>query len=124
MNIEPCPVSDILAMVLAHYEPRCADASIKFSVSLDIKACVLADIQQIMRVFDNLISNAIRYTPEGGSITVEAFDEGQTVRFSVTDTGRGIAKEQLPYIFERFYRAEPSRSDTIHASGTGAFHLP
>jgi signal transduction histidine kinase len=119
MNIESCPASDILSTVLAHYEPRCADAAIEFSVSLDIKACVMADTQQIMRVFDNLISNAIRYTPEGGSITVEAFDEGQTVRFSVTDTGRGIAKEQLPYIFERFYRAEPSRSDTYMHQGLG-----
>ena len=119
MHIKPCPVSDILNTVLLHYEQKCSDAGIIFNVNLGISAYVLADIQQITRVFDNLISNAIRYTPEGGSIKVEAYTEGKMVRFSVSDTGCGIAKDKLPYVFERFYRAEPSRSDTYMHQGLG-----
>ena len=77
---------------------------------------VLADRDRTEQILVNFLGNAIRYT-ESGSITVKANKVNHYVWISVTDTGVGIAKEDLPYIFERFWRADPSRSS--HSGGTG-----
>ena len=77
---------------------------------------VLADRDRTEQILVNLIGNAIRYT-ESGSITVRANKSNRYVWISVIDTGVGIAKEDLPYIFERFWRADPSRAS--HSGGTG-----
>lgn len=77
---------------------------------------VLADRDRTEQILVNLLGNAIRYT-ETGSITVKAHKENRQVWISVIDTGVGIAEEDLPYIFERFWRADPSR--TSHSGGTG-----
>ena len=75
-----------------------------------------ADIRMIQRMISNLIDNAVKYTPVGGKIEVTAFSDGrQNIRISIKDSGQGISEEDLPHIFERFYRCDPSRSQT----GTG-----
>jgi signal transduction histidine kinase len=82
---------------------------------------VLADSQRVEQILDNLLTNALRHTPEGGVITVAARPApgevpgtsevpGTWVEIRVTDTGIGIAPEDLPHVFERFYRADPARS--------------
>ncbi len=71
---------------------------------------VLLDQEKIWNVFDNLINNALRYTPEGGSITLEAvWDGAEVVDLAFRDTGCGIGQEHLPHIFEQYYKAEQSR---------------
>ncbi|MGB3495060.1 MAG: ATP-binding protein [Elainellaceae cyanobacterium] len=77
---------------------------------------VLADPARLEQVLINLIGNAIRYTPSG-KITVRAWPEEKHFWFSVEDTGVGIAKEDLPHVFERFWRADRSRDR--HSGGTG-----
>jgi signal transduction histidine kinase len=75
--------------------------------------CVLADsvpevhidAGQIQRVFSNLVGNAIKFTPEGGTITIGAALHGQDVHFSVSDTGPGIPPELLPHVFDRYWQA-------------------
>ncbi|MCX6054789.1 MAG: ATP-binding protein [Chloroflexi bacterium] len=81
----------------------------------------LLDPDRIAQVLNNLTSNALRYTPEGGMITVQAFllPNSKSLRVSVTDTGRGIDLENLPFVFDRFYRAEKSRSRSSGGSGLG-----
>ena len=64
-----------------------------------------------MQVASILLDNALKYTPEGGSVAVRVEEEDGSVALAVTDTGVGISEEQLPLIFERFYRADPSRSE-------------
>jgi signal transduction histidine kinase len=93
---------------------------------------VLADEQRVTQMFANLLDNALRYTPPGGTVTVSASaapepgHEGKRatprqpgVCFAVQDTGPGIAPADLPHIFERFYRADPSRSRRSGGSGLG-----
>lgn len=70
-------------------------------------------------VLRNLISNALRYTPENGEIVVHASQKDGEAILNVTDTGRGIAVEDLPYVFDRFYRADKSRSRSSGGSGIG-----
>ena len=78
-----------------------------------------ADRGKLSQVLVNLLSNALKFTPEGGSITVSLDETEQAAAFTVSDTGDGIAPEDLPYIFERFYRADPSRSRATGGSGIG-----
>jgi signal transduction histidine kinase len=80
---------------------------------------VTADPQRIGQVLRNLINNALDYTPAGGRITIQASLEGDFVRVAVIDTGPGIASEHLPFLFERFYRADPSRTRSTGGSGLG-----
>lgn len=69
------------------------------------------DEAQIRRAADILLDNAVKYTPEGGVVTVRARQEDGWARLEVSDTGTGIAPEDLPRVFERFYQADPARSE-------------
>jgi signal transduction histidine kinase len=79
----------------------------------------LADEALLERVLGNLLANAYKYTSAGGTVTVSVFEEGERVGVRVTDTGIGIAEEHLPYLFERFYRADPSRTRATGGTGIG-----
>jgi signal transduction histidine kinase len=80
---------------------------------------VVADIGLIERVFENLIQNALRHTPENGTITVSAMYEGGKITVLVSDTGSGIRPEDLPHVFERFYGTSRTRRDTTASGGLG-----
>jgi len=79
-----------------------------------------ADPDRVSQVLRNLLVNALRHTPPGGSVTVTASTTGRALEIAVADTGEGIAAEDLPHVFERFWRADPSRArDDRLAGGTG-----
>lgn len=80
---------------------------------------VLADQDRIKQVVVNLLSNAIKYSDEGNRIAIEILESKDTTGFYIKDSGIGIAKEELPYIFERFYRADKSRNRATGGSGIG-----
>jgi len=80
---------------------------------------VIADPQGLEQVLKNLIDNAIRYTPEGGTIRITITEEGETVRIGVEDDGPGIPTAALTRIFERFYRVDPARSRAEGGTGLG-----
>jgi len=80
---------------------------------------VLMDTQRIGRVLNNLIGNALRHTPAGGQVEVQVRRTSQGVEVSVCDSGEGIRPEDLPHIFERFYRGEKSRSRATGGAGLG-----
>lgn len=83
-------------------------------------ADVLVDAQRIAQILGNLLSNALRHTPPGGRVTVTAGrDRGRTVAIHVTDSGEGITPEQLPHVFERFYRGDTARDRDKGGSGIG-----
>ena len=81
---------------------------------------VEADEDKLFQVFVNLLSNSIKYTPDGRSIAIRTGPQAaDKAFFAVEDTGEGIEKKDLPYIFERFYRADTSRSSRTGGIGVG-----
>ena len=78
-----------------------------------------ADPDMLMRVFSNLCDNALRHTPSGGTVVVEARQQGNMLEVAVTDSGKGIAPEALARVFDRFYRADTSRHVRTGGSGLG-----
>jgi two-component system phosphate regulon sensor histidine kinase PhoR len=74
---------------------------------------------ELRSAFSNLVSNAVRYTPESGRITLRWIADGASLRFSVTDNGIGIPAEHLPRLAERFYRVDRSRSRETGGTGLG-----
>lgn len=80
---------------------------------------VMADRGRLIQVFDNLIMNAMKFTPDGGTITVGALDKGDVVLFSVTDTGIGIDKSEHQKIFQKFYQAGSGPAHTTPGTGLG-----
>jgi signal transduction histidine kinase len=79
----------------------------------------LGDITRLRQVLLIVLDNALRHTPSGGSIRIEAYKNGRMVQVRVTDTGSGIPAQHLAHIFERFYRGEDDRSQASHGSGLG-----
>jgi signal transduction histidine kinase len=80
---------------------------------------VCGDADRLAQVLDNLLENAIRYSPEETIVTVKIGREGKWVRISVSDQGPGIPPEHLPFVFERFYRVESARDRRSGGSGLG-----
>jgi two-component system sensor histidine kinase BaeS len=78
-----------------------------------------ADADLLIQALSNLLDNALKYTPSGGTVTMHAVQNGHSVRLAVTNTGGEIAPEDLPYIFERFYRGEKSRARSSGGAGIG-----
>ncbi len=72
---------------------------------------IQVDVERMVQVLDNLIVNSLRYTQAGGKIILKAWQEGQDVYLQVKDTGQGIAEQDIPHVFDRFYRADQSRQD-------------
>ncbi|MEB3267826.1 MAG: HAMP domain-containing sensor histidine kinase [Leptolyngbya sp.] len=84
---------------------------------------ILGDRDQLIRLFTNVISNGLQYTPSGGTVTVtltpSRWQNQTALAIQVQDTGQGIAPEALPYVFDRFYRADPARTRPLRAAGSG-----
>lgn len=113
-------LSDMIVQVTEglDVQAREKEVTLKLEVAADLPR-VQADEQRITQVLFNLISNALRHTPTGGTITISAEAREERVLVSVRDTGTGIPPEDLPHVFERFYRADRSRTRATGGSGLG-----
>ncbi|MFN2272313.1 MAG: sensor histidine kinase [Anaerolineae bacterium] len=117
---QPLDVGDLLRDAQVNFGPQADDRGV--TLALDLPADlpqVAADRRRIAQVLGNLLTNALRHTPQGGCVTLSAIATGREVQLSVADTGAGIAPEDLPYIFERFWRGDRSRSRAGGGSGLG-----
>jgi len=84
------------------------------------KMYIIADAEQLKRVINNIVSNSIKYlSNQKGRIKIDIYDKGDYVHIRIEDNGKGICKEDLPHIFERFYRADSSRNSAQGGSGIG-----
>ena len=79
----------------------------------------MADEEAVRQVLDNLLDNAIKYTPEGGHIRLQCRLPGELVSVEVADSGIGIPRDDLPRVFERFYRVDKARSRELGGTGLG-----
>ena len=115
-RLEDVAPRDLVEAAVARLGPLAARSQVSLTTaSLNELPSVVADIEKIAQVLTNLIHNAIKFTPGGGSIEVSAMRDDGTVRFRVRDTGVGIARDELDRVFERFYKGERSRA----GGGTG-----
>jgi len=100
-------------------EPQAKERNISLINSVDKGLKVKGDWDKLFLLLKNLVDNAIKYNKEGGKVEVKAKRENQYVQLQVQDTGIGIPKEHIPFIFERFYRVDPSRSRNLGGTGLG-----
>lgn len=103
------------------YAELVQDNGIRFSTEAQEGIELQVDSNKIWSVLDNLVYNAIRYTPQGGSISLSIRKIGGQIELKVSDTGEGITAEHLPHIFERFYKVSPERGEKDGSSGLGLY---
>ncbi len=111
-------ISELIRSILVNFEKEYADKNIRVCIE-DKDINIFADRDKISQVIINLMSNALKFTGEGGHINLTIWDNADNAMISISDTGIGIPAEDLPHIFERFYRADTSRSRLTGGSGIG-----
>jgi two-component system, OmpR family, phosphate regulon sensor histidine kinase PhoR len=119
-HLEPKPYrldKQIRSLILA-CEPQWMDKEIDMRVSLD-ETTIHADEDLLSQVWINLIYNSIKFTPRGGKVHVELNQQNGQAKFKITDTGSGISEEDQARVFERFYKADKSRTRSNGGSGLG-----
>jgi len=113
-------LADLLADSATGFESRAASQKVDLHVDApDPSPEIEADYDRLIQVLANLLTNALRHTPEKGRITLRAESIPDGVQITVSDTGTGIPTEDLPYIFDRFWRGDKSRARTEGSSGLG-----
>jgi len=118
LNKTEFDIKELASKILNNFEADLKNNNIEASISGE-PSIVIADSDKISQVIINLVSNALKYTPFGGHISIMIYADGQWDKIIVKDTGYGISEEDLPYIFERFYRADKSRNRITGGSGIG-----
>jgi len=120
LKLEPASLADLISDTLENF----SGLATKQNIALSGRAApgidpVSMDVQRIGRVLNNLVSNALRHTPPGGTVSIQAEALVGTVRVTVQDSGEGISANDLPHVFDRFYRGEKSRNQATGGSGLG-----
>lgn len=118
MHVSKVDIVKLLGQLLEESYPNFANKGLSYELQSNVPAKIItADGNLLARLFDNLINNAIKYGAEGKRVTVKVTAEADTVQVSVANYGYVIPAEELPLIFDKFYRVEQSRS--THTGGTG-----
>lgn len=117
---EPLYLEDVIQKVVDLMKEEVERKRIDLQISFQSKRSIIhADRNSMEGIFTNLISNAIKYTPEGGRISIILSEEGNFIKSQVSDTGIGIKKDDLPRIFDKFYRVKTSQTREVVGTGLG-----
>jgi len=119
MNLERINLRELLTELSSHIEVLAWEKGLEFKLAPLEDLTIEGDKVKLEQLFLNLLENAIRYTPSGGSISASIVREGKTAVIAIKDTGSGISKEHIPYLFERFYRVDKARSRAEGGAGLG-----
>ncbi len=105
----PVDLAALAQAAVAQFGPVAESAGVKLELAAEAAPLINGDADRLAQVLRNLLGNALRHTPSGGRITVRVAQAGHTARLEVADTGTGIAAEDLPHVFDRFYRSSQER---------------
>ena len=105
LNLAPFAVSEVLEETMEAFQQRAAEQGIALVLSMGENATIQADEERIVQLLDNLVGNALKFTPSGGRVTVDSRVEAGEECITVSDTGPGIPQEQLARLFDRFWQA-------------------
>jgi signal transduction histidine kinase len=119
LNRQPIDLAALIGSTVANFTPVAEERSLKLEAKIDRGFEVYADPDRVGQVLRNLIANALWHTPPQGQIIVETQPIDRDVRVIVTDSGEGITPEEVPHVFDRFYRTDRSRTRLSGGSGLG-----
>jgi len=119
LNYQTIHVDHLIRESVEMTKVQAKEKSIALTIAGENELVLSADYDRLKQVILNLIYNAINYTPNGGKVTVAAYNSSGYIKIEVSDTGMGIAPEALPRIFERFYRVDKARSRNTGGTGLG-----
>ncbi|MFZ1042990.1 MAG: HAMP domain-containing sensor histidine kinase [Anaerolineales bacterium] len=121
LQMSPVDIHALLNGIVEKFSPMASKASVSLTAKFanDLQP-ILGDGDRLAQVFTNLVDNALKFTPKGGSITLRAIHDRNEIQVAVDDTGKGIPKDDVPHIFDRFYQADSARAGgEHHGAGLG-----
>ena len=119
LNTENIPALEIISKVVSGMIPMASKNNISIKIDFSEDIAILGDAERLKQILINILSNSLKYTNPGGEIHITANLENEWVKIMVIDNGIGIAAEDLPFIFDKFYQADKSRSAADDSSGLG-----
>jgi histidine kinase len=120
LSLQPADPYPLIETTVNRIRPQFAEKRLELCIDLpETLPHVFADPDRTGQILMNLLGNALQYTPADGSVTISALNDGKFVRFSLSDTGIGLGKEDKERIFQRFFRVDKSRSRSSGGSGVG-----
>ncbi|MFJ8529897.1 two-component system histidine kinase PnpS [Bacillus sp. NPDC094106] len=119
LNMGTVDIKGLLEEIQMVLDKKSQDKEIVLQVDVNKPVSVIGDSSRLKQIFINLINNAIVYTPSGGTVSVTLFEDDHSAYIKVSDTGIGISNEEIPRIFERFYRVDKARSRNTGGTGLG-----
>nr|WP_260408197.1 ATP-binding protein [Planomonospora venezuelensis] len=119
LDARPLSLTELAQQAVDDHRPAADAKKLTLDADLTWRVPVHADPVRLRQVLDNLLSNAIRYTPAGGTVTLTAEREGGSAVISVSDTGIGVPAEQYPQLFDRFFRASTALESGVKGTGLG-----
>jgi signal transduction histidine kinase len=119
LNLKPSDLNVIIQDAVSTYQAQAIENQIELVLQLDSPSMILADRDRVTQVVQNLISNALKFSPRQSKVVIKAHKKSTRVRVDVIDFGTGIPKEFQPQIFQKFTQADSSASRQTQGSGLG-----
>lgn len=120
LEVQPVSLDLVVEQTVSMLKPAARQKGVRLVTHLDAELSpARADQRRVAQVMRNLLNNAITHTPSGGEVHIRAESSAQAITVHIADSGEGIAAEHMPFVFERFYRADPSRSRSTGGHGLG-----
>jgi two-component system phosphate regulon sensor histidine kinase PhoR len=115
----PVDMAEVLREVCELLRPQAQAKGQEFAVEIDGRPCIVANHEHMRQIWMNLVSNAIKYTPQGGRVSVKLESDGEMLRGTVQDSGIGIAREDMQNLFQEFFRTEQAKASGQMGTGLG-----
>lgn len=121
LNPAPFDLSEMSSRIILSFEKPINDKHLEMDIAFEDRLIVNGDRDHVFQVVYNLVDNAVKFIDEGGKLSMSAVKEGNNSRFSIRNTGIGIPEEDLPHVFDRFYKVDRSRSRDKTGAGLGLY---